>query len=263
MSLPTECCTSGDKPSYSFSAAQDLSKAGDQELADRVRAGDGEAFAELFRRHERAARRFASLYAKDPHTAQDLVAEAFVRVLHVLRSGSGPSSSFRGYLMTVLRNIVTEWSRIADRQVPVPDVTAYEHETVISAGSEALRNMDHSLVLQALASLPERWQDVLWYTVVQAEEPADLAGILGISPNSVAALAYRAREGLRQAYLTAHLKPRSWSARCEYFVERLATYSRGRLGQCAAEAMRGHLQTCERCRNMHEETQDINSTLRM
>ncbi len=191
------------------------------------------------------------------------MAEAFVRVLHVLKAGGGPSSSFRGYLLTVLRNIVTEWSRASERQVPVPDVSSYEHETVASAGSEALKNLDHHLALQALASLPERWQDVLWYTVVQAEEPAAIAGLLGISPNSVAALAYRAREGLRQAYLTAHLNPKSWSARCEYFVVRLAPHSRGRLGKCGSEAMQIHLANCERCQILYEEAKDLNAGLQV
>ena len=58
---------------------------------------------------------------------------------------------------------------------------------------------------QAFASLPERWQLVLWHTEVEGRSAAEVAPILGLAPNAVAALAYRAREGLRQAYLNAHI----------------------------------------------------------
>ena len=45
---------------------------------------------------------------------------------------------------------------------------------------------------------------VLWHTEVEQQKPADIAPLLGMSANSVSALAYRAREGLRQAFLSQH-----------------------------------------------------------
>lgn len=39
--------------------------------------------------------------------------------------------------------------------------------------------------------------------VAEGRTPAELAPVLGVSPNGVAALACRARKGLRQAYLQA------------------------------------------------------------
>jgi DNA-directed RNA polymerase specialized sigma24 family protein len=61
------------------------------------------------------------------------------------------------------------------------------------------------MIARAFRSLPERWQAVLWHTDIEASGPAEIAWLLGLSANSVAALAYRAREGLRQAYLQMHL----------------------------------------------------------
>ena len=45
---------------------------------------------------------------------------------------------------------------------------------------------------------------VLWHLEVENQKPADIAPLLGMSANSVSALAYRAREGLRQAFLNMH-----------------------------------------------------------
>lgn len=239
-----------------------LDKCSDQDLTEIARRGNSEAFAVLFERHQPSAARLASFYAKDAHVAQDLVAEAFFRVLQALKSGGGPAASFRGYLLTVLRNVVTEWGKTAERQVAVPDVEIYEVENAASAGSEAIRDYENSLVLEALQSLSERWRTVLWYTVIQGQQPAALADLLGISPNSVAALAYRAKEGLRQAYLTVHLNNHNKTARCAYFVARFAAYSRGRLGQSGAEEIRRHLEVCHTCHPLHREIEELNSLIR-
>ncbi|WP_312897599.1 RNA polymerase sigma factor [Kitasatospora kifunensis] len=250
-----------DDPSISLQESRSLCEGSDQELAQAVRFGDGEAFGELFRRHEKSATRFASFYTKDPYTAQDLVAEAFARVLQVLKNGGGPDTSFRGYLLTVLRNIVTEWARSSERQLPVPDVSIYERESAASASSEALRNLDYSLVVEAFASLPPRWQEVLFYTVIHAEEPAAVARHVGLRPNSVAALAYRAREGLRQAYLTVHLRRRGEFPACDYFIPRFAANLRGRLGEAGSVVLHSHLDDCNRCKDMYEEARDLNALL--
>jgi len=39
---------------------------------------------------------------------------------------------------------------------------------------------------------------VLWHTEIEGARPAEVAALLGLTANGVAALAYRAPEGLRQ-----------------------------------------------------------------
>lgn len=236
-------------------------KFNDQELTQLVRSGDTEAFAELFNRHRGAAYRLAAMHTSDAYTAQDFVAEAFFRVLQALRSGGGPSTSFRSYLLRVLRNLVTESGRSSGRQVPVPDVSAYEVEYATSAGNEALRKYEHVLVREALSSLSDRWRTILWCTIVQSQQPASIADTMGISPNSVAALAYRAKEGLRQAYLSVHLDDKSYPSRCSYYVGRLAAYSRGRLGACGSEEVMTHLGDCDTCAGLYREIDELNHLL--
>ncbi|MDX3763406.1 sigma-70 family RNA polymerase sigma factor [Streptomyces sp. AK02-04a] len=238
-----------------------IAELSDQELTQLVRSGDNEAFAELFNRHRAAATRLAFMHANDTYTAQDFVAEAFVRVLQALKSGGGPSSSFRSYLLRVLRNLVTEAARSTDRQVSVPDVSIYEEEYATPAGNEALKNYEHGLAREALASLSDRWRTILWYTIVHSQQPAAIAAEMGISPNSVAALSYRAKEGLRQAYLAVHLNGKSNSVHCSYYASRLAAYSRGRLGKCGSEEMMSHLRDCDICAVLYQEISELNQLL--
>jgi len=87
----------------------------DAELIAAVRAGDRAAFAQLYERHERAARRMARQLSASPHDVDDLVAEAFARVLDMLSAGRGPDSAFRAYLLTAVRNGMYERGRRSRR----------------------------------------------------------------------------------------------------------------------------------------------------
>jgi DNA-directed RNA polymerase specialized sigma24 family protein len=101
-----------------------------------------------------------------------------------------------------VRRVAFDHAKGQRTQIPTDDADLDEAEPFVDAAEASL---ERSLVAQAFASLPERWQAVLWYTEVEQARPAEVALLLGISPNSVAALRYRAREGLRQAYLQAHV----------------------------------------------------------
>lgn len=60
----------------------------------------------------------------------------------------------------------------------------------------AVADLERTMIARAFASLPERWQAVLWHTETEGARPAEVASLLGLTANGVAALAYRAREGL-------------------------------------------------------------------
>ena len=76
-----------------------LDERDDATLIAAVRDGDTDAYGVLFERHVDAARRLARALAHDGD-ADDLVAEAFAKVLPVLVRGGGPEVAFRPYLLT-------------------------------------------------------------------------------------------------------------------------------------------------------------------
>src|SRR6476469_7012307 len=75
----------------------------DAELITAVRSGDTSAFGPLYDRHVGAARALARQLTRDPNEADDLVSEAFAKVLSVVQAGGGPDVAFRAYLLTALR----------------------------------------------------------------------------------------------------------------------------------------------------------------
>src|SRR5690606_36055080 len=132
----------------------------------------------------------------------DLVQEEYAKIFQTVRRGGGPTSSFRAYLFTVIRNTAASWGR--DRQ----DVAIHEIENVEdpdSTDQAAEDALDRGITHTAFRSLPTRWQEVLWYTEIEQLRPREAASLLGLKPTAVSQLAARAREGLREAWIQAHL----------------------------------------------------------
>ncbi|MGN6199275.1 sigma-70 family RNA polymerase sigma factor [Humibacter sp.] len=234
-----------------------LERAGDAELVRLTRKGDTDAYATLFRRHASAAasvaRSVTSSYEPD-----DLVSEAYARILQALKSGNGPTNAFRPYLFTTVRNIAASWGRAGKDAVPLEPE---ELDTLAVQEDHSLVTLDRSLTAQAFRSLPPRWQEALWYSEVEGMQPAELAPLVGLSAQAAAALCYRAREGLRQAWIRAHLTSADLEPECAWTVEHLPAHSRGRLGKRDNARVDAHLQTCELCTMAAAEAEETGSRL--
>jgi RNA polymerase sigma factor (sigma-70 family) len=231
----------------------------DAELISAVRGGDSTAFGVLYLRHVDAARRLARTLVRDQADVDDLVAEAFAKILHALRGGLGRDLAFRPYLLTSLRN--TFYDRVRrDKRVDLTGDIA-SHDPGVPFVDTALEGLERSLAARAFARLPERCQVVLWHLEVERETPAEVGLLLGLTPNGVSALAYRSRERLRQAYLQEHIAEHS-GADCDWSAERLGAHVRGGLSRRDTTRVEGHLGGCPRCRLLYVELAEVNSSLR-
>jgi RNA polymerase sigma factor (sigma-70 family) len=209
----------------------------------------------LYERHHAAVLAFARRLCSDPQRAEDLASEAFARTLRTVRTGAaGPSGGWRPYLYAVVRNTAAEWARVDQRMV----LTAEFGEEFAERWVEEPQG-EGDFVVRAYRSLPPRWQTVLWHTLIEEEKPEEVAKILGITPANVGVLACRAREGLRKAYLAAHVT--GSSPDCRTFADSLATVVR-KPGSRIPRSLRTHLDTCPSCSRAHEELRDLNATLR-
>lgn len=232
----------------------------DATLLEQVRTGDADAYGQLYLRHEPAASSLARYLTRSKHEADDVVADAFARVLRAIRGGAGPTEAFRPYLLTAVRR--TAW-RHSD-EVAHTRLAATDDEAEMIDLRLAVEPEDHTdvgLVLRAFQDLPERWQLVLWHTEIEGQPPAAVAPLLGLSANATAALAVRAREGLRQAYLQAHLQSRPADT-CQFSVEHLGSFVREGLGKRDMAKVEAHLADCDECRELQSELGSLNKSLR-
>lgn len=229
----------------------------DEDLILLARAGDASAFGELWKRHARAgitvARRFTS--SLDP---EDLVAEAYARIYRRVLDGGGPDGAFRPYLYTTIRNLASRWGRDRD-DIQIEDIEDLRDDSIPDDPSAVA--LDAQLTAKAFRSLPERWQSVLWYTEVEQMTPQAVAPILGLTANSVAALAYRAREGLRTAWLQAHVSDPGTTLDCRWVMSRLGEHARRALTDREAQRFDAHLATCDKCGSVAVEVEEVGSSL--
>ncbi|WP_157877846.1 sigma-70 family RNA polymerase sigma factor, partial [Streptomyces kanamyceticus] len=241
----------------------------DADLIAGMRAGDDSAYEELYRRHAEAVRRYARTCCRDAHTADDLTAEVFARMLQAVRGGSGPEHAVRAYLLTTVRRVAAGWTKSAKREQLVDDFAVFAAQAArgaevsddtasvgsfgagldLGADVRAMHEAEQSMAMQAFRSLPERWQAVLWHTEIEDESPSDVATLFGLDANGTRVLASRAREGLKQAYLQAHVSATlTESEECARYADRLGAYARGGLRTRAERGLRKHLEECAKCR---------------
>ncbi|WP_405916690.1 sigma-70 family RNA polymerase sigma factor [Streptomyces sp. NBC_00728] len=233
----------------------------DAGLIARMRAGDDTAYEELYRRHAEAVRRYARTCCRDSHTADDLTAEVFARMLQAVRGGSGPEHAVRAYLLTTVRRVAAHWTKTTRREQLVDDFAVFAAQAVrgsevsgddtldLGADVRAMHEAEQSMAMRAFRSLPERWQAVLWHTEVEDESPSEVATLFGLDANGTRVLASRAREGLKQAYLQAHVSTTlTMDEECARYADRLGAYARGGLRTRAERGLRKHLEECAKCR---------------
>ncbi len=219
----------------------------DGALTDAVRAGDGEAFSTLYARHRPRAEQVARSLVPAADVG-DVVAEAFLAVYVRLRAGGGPTDDVGAYLRRVVVNESIDRHRRAgrvsadddvdDRRDPEPDPADpwFESRTIA----------------RAYRSLPDRWRRVLWQVEVEGRAVGEVAHVEGVSAARLSAVAYRARRGLRVAYLTECLGV-TQEPGCRDVRRLLPDDVRGVATRRQRDRIERHLRECGQCQEARAE----------
>ncbi|WP_370026896.1 hypothetical protein [Planotetraspora sp. GP83] len=219
------------------------------ELLEAVRGGNTSAYGMLYQRHAVAARSLARQLVEGDEEVEDVLVETFAKILDLIRRGGGPVSAFRPYLLTALRRYLA----VGEVDLADPGAVYVDPE---------LTGLERTLLARAYLSLPERWRMVLWHCEIESARPAEMVPLLGLSSSGVTALAERAREGLRQAYLQLHREgePRD---ECRPILPKIAQHVEGALARRDAQAVDEHVAECIDCRAVFLELADVPQGLRV
>lgn len=238
-------------------AAFSLDELEDQELLALTRSGHQDAYAVLYDRHHYAAFRLAR-HLGQRDDAEDVVAESFARMLDLLNRGKGPDQAFRAYLFTAVRHECGRRAKGRHRVFSIDDPE--QLDAPVAEAPAQLDDFERTVIRAAYESLPARWRKVLWHLDVEGRKPHEIGPLLEMSPNGVSALAYRARAGLRTAYLQQHVNDAGRSS-CEGHRAKLSSFVRGTIAPGDGVKVREHLQRCEDCvavyLDLHETNQEV------
>lgn len=238
----------------------------DLDLLAAYRAGDPAAATTLFELYREDALVAARAAAPDPDTAEDFVAEAFVKVFGLLDRGKGPTGSFRYYLRATIRTVALDWYRSQANTVYTSDYGPLE--PLISDQSVDRGDRDPetrfltgagSEIISAFQQLPERWRRVIFLKVVEGRGDAESARELGVSANTTAVLYRRAREGLRKGYLSevANVLSVDGNPECRALAGDLAASVSGRVPLSRQRRLNAHLAYCKTCNSNRGEIENL------
>ncbi|WP_354638345.1 RNA polymerase sigma factor [Kitasatospora camelliae] len=216
-----------------------------------------EVMAEVFTRHHSAVLAYARRFCRDPQTAQDLAAEAYASTYLSVARGRGPRHAWRPYLKACVRRTAMEWSS-QTTVVLADDFHTWAERVADEAETEdtLLAAEETAMIARAYRALPERWQVLLWFFVVEGESAATVGQRMSMTPSGVRSLAARARAGLREAYLNAHVDEGT-GLECRYFTS-LLTGAVRRPGRRRGRELARHLEECTGCGRVAEEFRRAN-----
>ncbi|MCE7006352.1 sigma-70 family RNA polymerase sigma factor [Kibdelosporangium philippinense] len=166
-------------------------------MARHRQVADEALIRTLFAEHGRAMLAYATRLTGDRPAAEDVVQEALIKAWHnpdVLVNGKG---SVRGWLLTVVRNIITDKVRARNaRPKEVP-----ESPTAVPIERDHADKVVNSMVvLDALEKLPEVHRSVLVEIYVRGQNVNETAETLGIPPGTVKSRSHYALRALRDLF---------------------------------------------------------------
>lgn len=171
----------------------------DAELVRRYLDGDGDAFAELVRRHETRVYRIALRMTGRPEDARDATQEAFLSALRKLKSFRG-EAAFSTWLHRVTVNACYDLLRKRQRQPIASEGGLEALELVAAPDADPADEVGAALeVRRALAAVPEEHRAVLLLHDVEDLGFDEIAEILGIPVGTAKSRLHRGRVALARA----------------------------------------------------------------
>jgi RNA polymerase sigma-70 factor (ECF subfamily) len=180
-----------------------LTSASDDELVASFRAGDDDAFAEMYRRHRGPLRSFAARVLLDRQAdADDVVQESFIRARHGLRVNDRPVA-LRPWLYMIVRNCAIDELR-ARRHIATLD---NDHELgaipIADVAQDAEQRADLHRLVALISQLPERQRRALVLRELEDRSHVQTAQLLKTTVPATKSLVNRARATLIEQRLAA------------------------------------------------------------
>jgi RNA polymerase sigma-70 factor (ECF subfamily) len=142
--------------------------------------------------------RFALRLTRNPHAAEDLTQETFLRAWRSHGRLRDPGAA-RVWLFHIAANLWRDQKRRAKllvaRAGPLPEYYAADVQTPEKTASDL---EDLCRALTAMEALPERQRDVLYLSACEGLSAAQVAAVLAISTDAVKSNLCLARKKLRQ-----------------------------------------------------------------
>ena len=176
----------------------------DQQLVDRVLAGDKSAFNFLVLRYQHKVAALISRFVKDSHEVEDVTQEAFIKAYRALKLFRG-DSAFYTWLYRIAVNTAKNYLVSRGRRPPSTDFDLDDAELV--EDTPALRESEtpegqlqrdrlEALIDQAIEELPEDLRTAFRLREFSGLSYEDITQIMDCPVGTVRSRIFRAREAI-------------------------------------------------------------------
>jgi RNA polymerase sigma-70 factor (ECF subfamily) len=165
----------------------------DEQLAVRVRSGDLQAVTELYSRWKNGLFRFCLRMVSDTNAAEDIIHDAFVKLIEERRSVHDPAA-LRSWMYTVVRNGALSFLKRGKRLRPIDD----DDENIFDvAMPESLESVEQKRQIERLLDrLLPQYKEVLLLREYESMNYEEIAAVTASSVSSVKSRLFKARRAL-------------------------------------------------------------------
>ena len=180
----------------------------DQELVERVQAGDKRAFDLLVLKYQRKVQRLVSRFVRDSGEVDDVVQEAFIKAYRALPTFRGDAAFYtwiyriaincaKNYLASPGRRIVPMSDLISDDDDDAESFDRNEglHDVATPDAEYASKQIGET-VNRAMAALPEDLRTAVTLREIEGLSYEEIAAAMGCPIGTVRSRIFRAREAI-------------------------------------------------------------------
>ena len=216
--LPAEAAAYAERIEFVERLAPSAQEVEDLETARRVialQAGEPGAFDEIYERYVSRVYRYMRIALGDEHEAEDAAHEIFVKLLDALPAYEVRAVPFRIWLFRIVRNhTINHLRKLRRVSVMAPEqLNRRLEELDVPTPPDAVLALDDDDLLRLIACLPIAQRPVIVLRYVMDFDIAEVATILGRSPNAVSMLQQRAFAILRSRLVEIGRGPEARAAR--------------------------------------------------
>lgn len=209
--MPTTATVSTDVAAEPGMNVRGTPLAGDAELIAAFRNGDVSAFEQIYRLHHRYVHAQARRVISDPHRAEDITQEAFLRLVRQLLTGDG-QLKLRAWLHRTATNLAIDEHRRSrtvqqyqDQRSPLDELPrTLERSDRGHPEQEAESSEVRRAIREVIDSLPERYRSILALRELEGLDYISIAKVMNLSVSAVESLLFRARRRFTEVYQQAN-----------------------------------------------------------
>lgn len=172
-------------------------------LVRAAQSGDRAAFGELVRFYYDRLYRWLTHLTRDPHSAEDIVQDTFLKAFAALGSFR-PGTNFRAWLFRIGHNNFVNHHR-GGRQIKLP-LSAEIPEERLGPENEVLDRESVRLVIEAIHKLPSQFRAALLLRAEEGLSFKEIAEVLDLTEETARWRVFKARQKL-MSVLAPELQP--------------------------------------------------------